>query len=179
MLSKVTVDEICRLVKEDGEKVKLEVGKWYTATNDDGDENKCCFFVTKIYGNKFDAYGFNYKGVYRENSTYFGHVVGSVSYQPASPKTVEQYLRDEAVKKYKVGDKIQPLKDWFYGKENDMILDNISESVLENNNLVFVNASSKKYNTCVFKDGQWATIIQPETITRAEAEKRYDVKITD
>lgn len=31
----------------------------------------------------------------------------------------------------------------------------------------------------ILYDGKFATILKPETITRAEEEKRYDVKITD
>ena len=180
-LSKVTFDEICRLVKED--KAKLEIRKWYRAVCIDGSENKALFYVTEIKGNIFYAYGFNYSGNWRNNwrsNCYFGITNPSeIRYEIASPETVEQYLREEAVKRYKVGYKIQPLKDWFYGYSNDMILANISESVLESNNLVFVKASSEKHNTCVFKDGQWATIIKPETITKAEAEKELGKVITD
>ena len=180
-LSKVTVEEIYRLVKEN--KAKLEIRKWYRAVCIDGSENKALFYVTEIKGNIFYAYGFNYSGNWRNNwrsNCYFGITNPSeIRYEIASPETVEQYLREEAVKRYKVGYKIQPLKDWFYGYSNDMILANISESVLESNNLVFVKASSEKHNTCVFKDGQWATIIKPETITKAEAEKELGKVITD
>jgi len=90
--------------------------------------------------------------------------------QPATPETVEQYLRKEAVKRgYKIGTKIKSISS----KNECICHDEIYYNGFEFNQLLFGMMA------CIFENGVWSEIIQPETITRAEAEKRYDVKITD
>ena len=172
-LSKVTFDEICRLVKED--KAKLEIRKWYRAVCIDGSENKALFYVTEIKGNIFYAYGFNYSGNWRSNwrsNCYFGITNPSeIRYEIASPETVEQYLREEAVKrgfngklKFKpIGSNLEVIRD---GNENTFGFDESSNQLLY-------------CNYVIFRDGQWATILKPETITKAEAEKELGKVITD
>ncbi len=155
-LSKVTVDEICRLVKEDGEKAKLEVGKWY-------------HYIGGLYvwnnGNK--TYGFNSQKRFYEHYS-FSNPDGAVE---ASPEIIEQYLTDEAVRRGFNGKvKFKPI-----GSHNEVIRDG-------NENAFGFDESLNQLLYCnyvVFRDGAWSEIIKPETITRAEAEKRYDVKITD
>jgi len=172
-LSKVTFDEICRLVKED--KAKLEIRKWYRAVCIDGSENKALFYVTEIKGNIFYAYGFNYSGNWRNNwrsNCYFGITNPSeIRYEIASPETVEQYLREEAVKRGFNGKlKFKPI-----GSHLEVIRDG-------NENTFGFNESSNQLLYCnyvIFRDGQWATIINPKTITKAEAEKELGKVITD
>lgn len=197
-LSKVTVDEICNLaakskniaymeyngngcytvnfpplVKED--KAKLEIRKWYRAVCIDGSENKALFYVTEIKGDIFYAYGFNYSGNWRSNwrsNCYFGITNPSeIRYEIASPETVEQYLREEAVKRGFNGKlKFKPI-----GSHLEVIRDG-------NENTFGFNESSNQLLYCnyvIFRDGQWATIIEPETITRAEAEKELGKVIMD
>jgi len=103
-LSKVTVDEICRLIKEDGEKAKLEVGKWY-------------HYIGGLYvwnnGNK--TYGFNSQKRFYEHYS-FSNPDGAVE---ASPEIIEQYLTDEAVRRGFNGKvKFKPI-----GSHNEVIRD--------------------------------------------------------
>ena len=168
-LSKVTVEEIYRLVKEN--KAKLEIRKWYRAVCIDGSENKALFYVTEIKGDNFCAYGFDYLGNW-SNDSYFGITNPSdIRYEIASPETVEKYLREEAVNrgfngklKFKpIGSHLDVIRD---GNENTFGFD---ESL---NQLLYCNY-------VIFRDGQWATILKPETITKAEAEKELGKVITD
>jgi len=156
-LSKVTVDEICRLVKEK-DSPKLEVGKWY-------------HYIGGLYvwNNGNQTYGFNSQKRFDDHYS-FSTSDGAVE---ATPETVEQYLREEAVKRgFVKGTKYKHIK-----------FDTVK--VLkkpENLKLILHNDCNNLTDGCggsIFDNGVWATIIQPETITRAEAEKRYDVKITD
>jgi len=155
-LSKVTVDEICRLIKEDGEKAKLEVGKWY-------------HYIGGLYvwnnGNK--TYGFNSQKRFYEHYS-FSNPDGAVE---ASPETVEQYLTDEAVRRGFNGKvKFKPI-----GSHNEVIRDG-------NENAFGFDESLNQLLYCnyvVFRDGAWSEIIKPETITRAEAEKQLGKVITD
>ena len=155
-LSKVTVDEICRLVKEDGEKVKLEVGKWY-------------HYIGGLYvwNNGNPTYGFNSQKRFDDHYS-FSTSNGAVE---ATSETVQQYLREEAVNrgfngklKFKpIGSHLEVIRD---GNENTFGFD---ESL---NQLLYCNY-------VIFRDGQWATILKPETITKAEAEKQLGKVITD
>ena len=155
-LSKVTVDEICRLVKEDGEKAKLEVGKWY-------------HYIGGLYvwnnGNK--TYGFNSQKRFYEHYS-FSNPDGAVE---ASPEIIEQYLTDEAVRRGFNGKvKFKPI-----GSHNEVIRDG-------NENAFGFDESLNQLLYCnyvVFRDGAWSEIIKPETITRAEAEKQLGKVITD
>ena len=156
-LSKVTVDEICRLVKEK-DSPKLEVGNWY-------------HYIGGLYvwNNGNQTYGFNSQKRFDDHYS-FSTSDGAVE---ATPETVEQYLREEAVKRgFVKGTKYKHIK-----------FDTVK--VLkkpENLKLILHNDCNNLTDGCggsIFDNGVWATIIQPETITRAEAEKRYDVKITD
>ena len=155
-LSKVTVDEICRLVKEDGEKVKLEVGKWY-------------HYIGGLYvwNNGNPTYGFNSQKRFYEHYS-FSTSNGAVE---ATTETVQQYLIEEAVKRgYEKGTKYKHIKF-----DTVRVLkqpENLKLNI-DYNNLTDGCGGS------IFYEGVWATILKPETITRAEAEKRYDVKITD
>jgi len=184
-LSKVTVDEICRLVKDDGDKVKLEVGKYYRSVYIDGSENKALFYITEIKGDVFYAYGFDYLGNW-SNESYFGELGQTgVRYEIATPETVEQYLRDEFIRLgFKKGCKVKcTYFTWevigktrfeFDVEKNQLLLFSSKVRCIETGSVY-----ETETNLTVFDKGKFATIIQPETITRAEAEKRYDVKITD
>lgn len=155
-LSKVTVDEICRLVKEDGEKVKLEVGKWY-------------HYIGGLYvwNNGNTTYGFNSQKHFYEHYS-FSTSNGAVE---ATPETVEQYLIEEAVKRgYEKGTKYKHIK--FDAVEVLKQPENLKLNI-DYNNLTDGCGGS------IFDEGVWATIIKPKTITRSEAEKRLGKVITD
>ena len=162
-LSKVTVDEICRLIKEDGWKKSdpRELNKWY-------ESNEYLIFYT---GNN-QCYGFSKRDrKYHLGLTHTesGHICGE--YQPATPETVEQYLTDEAVRRGFNGKvKFKPI-----GSHNEVIRDG-------NENAFGFDESLNQLLYCnyvVFRDGAWSEIIKPETITRAEAEKQLGKVITD
>ena len=158
-LSKVTVDEICRLVKEDREKVKLEVGKWYKSLSE--------------YGSVFEYLGdMKVRGFFRGTTwTDEWEWIASIEVEPASPETVQQYLREEAVKRgYEKGTKYKHIK--FDTVEVLKQPENLKLNI-EYNNLTDGCGGS------IFDEGVWATIIHPETITRAEAEKQLGKVITD
>ena len=168
-LSKVTVDEICRLVKDkDKQPIKpvITYGGWY--------QNKSNPKIVVFY-EKDDAvfggvgYGFDDCGGFTHANN-LSLKSFKEDWQPATPETVEQYLRKEAVKRgYKIGTKIKSISS----KNECICHDEIYYNGFEFNQLLFGMMA------CIFENGVWSEIIQPETITRAEAEKRYDVKITD
>jgi len=168
-LSKVTVDEICRLVKDKDKKPQPQLGKWYKVKNL---KNGCLgfpdigFFTDEKHTDGIcgGIDGFNLKTingrVWRVNG----------DFSELSPETVEQYLTDEAVKRgYKIGTKIKSISS----KNECICHDEIYYNGFEFNQLLFGMMA------CIFENGVWSEIIQPETITRAEAEKRLGKVITD
>jgi len=167
-LSKVTVDEICRLVKEQPKPlVKLETCKWYQLKTH---SHVIAFYEKDNDKGSSSGYGFNDDGIFEYDDSWCFKSRPN-DWQPASPETVEQYLREEAVKrgfngklKFKpIGSHLEVIRD---GNENTFGFD---ESL---NQLLYCNY-------VIFRDGQWATIINPKTITKAEAEKELGKVITD
>ena len=160
-LSKVTVDEICRLVKEQPKLRKINV--WYGSK----EYPKLCW-----RSDESNCYGLNWKGNWEfksRNSKELSTLTDD-DYE-LSPETVEQYLKAEAVKRgYEKGTKYKHIK--FDAVEVLKQPENLKLNI-DYNNLTDGCGGS------IFDEGVWATILKPETITRAEAEKRYDVKITD
>lgn len=182
-LSKVTVDEICRLVKEDGEKVKLEAGNWYKSET----YSNALYFITKIEDNKFYAYGCNGNGNWESECEWCDNLKEEIKDQKpyeATPETVGQYLINEFIR-------LGWNENCIVATDNKWILKgNIEFKFVPDKNILQLwsdygkclnSDNEQNYRSAlnVFRDGKFATIIQPETITRAEAEKRYDVKITD
>ena len=160
-LSKVTVDEICRLVKEQPKLRKINV--WYGSK----EYPKLCW-----RSDESNCYGLNWKGNWEfksRNSKELSTLTDD-DYE-LSPETVEQYLKAEAVKKgYKKGVKIKNHQGTFTLEDLDIVFNT------QYNDGIYTRQGSGVW-LCM--NGVWSEIIQPETITRAEAEKRYDVKITD
>ncbi len=168
IIDKVTVDEICRLVKED--KPKLEVGKWYKSET----YPNALYFITKIEDNNFYAYGFNGNGNWEYECEWCDNLKKEIKDQKpyeASPETVQQYLIEEAVKRgYEKGTKYKHIK---YDTVEFLKQPKNLKLNIEYNNLTDGCGGS------IFDEGVWATIIKPETITRAEAEKQLGKVITD
>jgi len=168
-LSKATVDEICRLVKEDGEKVKLEVGKWNYIKSKSYDF-VFRVFITEIKWTKVLGYGFDEKNIFYENTEFISLKEIDYSYL-LNPETVQQYLIEEAVKRgYEKGTKYKHIK--FDTVEVLKQPENLKLN-LDYNNLTDGCGGS------IFDEGVWATIIKPETITRAEAEKQTVFTVVD
>ena len=182
-LSKVTVDEICQLVKDKDKKPKPQLGKWYKVTNL---KNGCLgfpdigFFTDEKHTDGIcgSIDGFNLKTI---NGRVW-RVNGDFSELP--PETVEQYLRDEFIR-------LGWNENCIVETDNKWILKgNIEFKFVPEQNILQLwsdygkclnSDNEQNYRSAlnVFNNGKFATIIKPETITRAEAEKRYDVKITD
>jgi len=151
-LSKVTVDEICRLVKEDRDKVKLEVGKWY-------------HYIGGLYvwnnGNK--TYGFNSQ---KRFDDHYSFATSNGAFE-ASPETVEQYLKNEFIR---LGGKVGAKVECLFAKQ----IKTIEELKFTYGGSLWIDCG--KLSALVFRNGKFATILNPETITRAEAEKRLNNK---
>lgn len=157
-LSKVTVDEIFRLVKEENDKpnFKPNLGDW-------------CHYMGGLYvwNDGEITYGFNHQGRYGDK--YLFSVYQEAA--KATPETVEQYLKAEAVKRgYKKGVKVK--------RPNTFV--NKGIAIIEHNEFKKLGVIGFQIGgVSIFEKGVWATIIQPETITRAEAEKQLGKVITD
>lgn len=153
-LSKVTVDEICRLVKEQPKLRKINV--WYGSK----EYPKLCW-----RSDGSNCYGLNWKGNWEfksRNSKELSTLTDD-DYE-LSPETVEQYLKAEAVKKgYKKGVKIKNHQGTFTLEDLDIVFNT------QYNDGIYTRQGSGVW-LCM--NGVWSEIIQPETITRAEAEKR-------
>lgn len=91
----------------------------------------------------------------------------------ATPEEVTEALINEAVKRYKVGDYISPLSNFYYCT-NDLKIYNIEfEYCNSSKSLYFI--SKNGFCIGVFKNGVWAEIIP--TITKEDAEKELGKKI--
>jgi hypothetical protein len=173
-LSKLTTDHIIELCKDENIKEfminngvlknELEVGKWYKI------KNKNILFIKLESG----FYGF-LNGV--EKKLNWEWVYNSY-YELATPQEVETALKNEAVKNYKMGDKIEPIENLYYGGSK-MIIDNLNFKYNFEDNLLFVE-DEKGYAVFVFNKGVWAEIIKEETyikiplsvITLTESDKK-------
>jgi len=131
--------------------------------------------------NDFDSdegYGFKLDGSWGSwgNDTY----IVCHKLAPATDKEVEQALIKEAKRRgFKDGVKLNVDGIGFYqGYGNDLIITDMNKIVFnpDSNGLV-ARKQGGDYNTAIFKDGKWATII--ETITKAQAEKELNKTIID
>lgn len=140
------------LAKEEVKK-ELEVGKWYFGELDN--ERKTLFCFNGEYG-LFTQYGFNVKG---EWSNQIGCIEG-LKYTEATPQEVEKALIEEAKRRYKVGYKLSKVHD-DYSKGDRIFSLNLShQSGLCD--LWIDNDGDRGHSSCIFKNGQWATIIEQE-----------------
>jgi len=169
-LSKATVDEICRLVKDkDKQPIKpvITYGGWY--------QNKSNPKIVVFY-EKDDAvfggvgYGFDAFGGFTHANNWSLKSFKE-DWQPATHKTVEQYLKAEAVKREFVkGTKYKHIK--FDTVEVLKKPENLKLN-LDYNNLTDGCGGS------IFDKGVWATIIEEETkdMTVKQIEEKLGHKI--
>lgn len=139
-------------------KNELEVGKWYKY---EGEKE----FITFI---KPDCrrYGIGLNGKWFCDANKINEVNG---YYEATEQEVFEALKNEAVKRYKVGDYINCLHYKYLDKVYNLNFE-ISED------LTCIRLRNKEgYLGCVFDSGKWAEIIP--TITKQEAEKQLNCKI--
>lgn len=140
--------------------VKLEPGKWYKS------KIGGLWFVEefKDNGNTQTSFGINKYGDWQDRS-YTRNSEGLVK---AIHQEVETALKNEAVKRYKVGDYI--FDGWSKIQANIERLDKFDFSY---NTLFVLNNNNSK--TALFCDGIWATVIP--TMSLKEAEEKLNVKI--
>jgi hypothetical protein len=163
-LSKLTTDHVVELCKEPNIKEfminngvvknELEVGKWYKSPK----YGQALFCLQEVKELRINAYGFDYNGVWH-NLVDFGKL--SNERELATPQEVATALKNEAVKKYKMGDKIEPIENLYYGGSK-MIIDNLNFKYNFEDNLLFVE-DEKEYAVFVFNKGVWADPIKEET----------------
>jgi len=159
-LSKATVDEICRLVREDGEKVKLEKGLWY--------RNR--WGARYLFqGDGVQTYGFT-----NDEKFMFTKVAWSDKMQEwrlDNPEAIKECFKSEALKKgYKKGVKIRNHQGTFTLEDLDIVFNT------QYSDGIYTRQGSGVW-LCM--NGVWSEIIQPETITRAEAEKQTVFTVVD
>jgi len=172
-LSKSTVDEICRLVKEDGEKVKkpnLQLGKWYKVINL---QNGCLgfpdigFFTDEKHTDGLCG------GIDRFNLKTINGRVWRVNgdFAELPPETVQQYLTDEFIR---LGGKVGAKVGCLALKESIETITSMDFYFEQSENCLWVQSNTDCSNkgACIFDNGKFATIIKPKTITRAEAENQ-------
>lgn len=104
-------------------------------------------------------------------------------YRKATKEEVEECLIAEAERRCLVsGVGIKPLKDWFYGIANSMVIEHECNYIYYPSNDTLVVKSSNDYTICLYSNGKWAEKIN--TMTKSEAEKKLNelgvnIKIVD
>ena len=129
--------------------MKLQEGTWYTHTDD-----KCCYYITRIHENgKYDAFGLDYKGRWRNNE-YFGSETdqNNKRINVATTKEVIEALIKEAKKRYNAGDIVKSLKN-----NTSLEIANVSNFTNAANSEDELWASGVGLNPKIFYKGKWAT----------------------
>lgn len=158
--------------------VKLEIGKWYIVTNIKsgslGFEGIGQYTKEKPQSGLLETdLGFNFRDVrgriWRTN--------GDI--RLATPEEVTEALKNEAVMRYKVGDIIEDLRNYYKGEYNNMIFGSV-DFRLEKNGAFYVRSTNKYWTKIMNSSGQWATVIKTKTIQQAEEllkELGHEIKI--
>lgn len=151
-------------------KNELEVGKWYKNKYDS------LFCVTEKDDEKYRAYGFA-QGNWIDLGEFTNNEDLSTDTE-ATPQEVETALTNEAKKRYRIGDIINPLENYYYVDFKKLTIENLNFISENNNSCVFIEKSNG-YNIGVMKNGKWATIIERKkmTISEIENELGYSVEI--
>jgi len=134
-------------VSEHIKPTQLEVGKWYKSEH----ELMC---LTKKEHGFFYGYGFHDVEFYKE--TIWGD--NPTVWVEATPEEVSTSLINEAKRRYKKGDVVKPLSNYVYGRKNCLTISNIDFET-EHSRTLFVK-STNGYFIGLFKDGQWAEIVE-------------------
>jgi hypothetical protein len=134
-------------------KTKLEVGKWYRF------KNAICFYKDNI-----SQFGVDGIGDWNNECFWLSNENFHKKWNLATEEEVTEALKNEAVNRYKIGDRIE--LEGFYHGAKDKIVENLS-FIYDENTLVIQN--KEKYYIGLFHNGNWAEVIP--TITKEEAEK--------
>lgn len=133
-------------------KKELDVGKWYKSWNDSYNGYDLSYYT----GTGTD-YGFHYS-VYWFSEQYWIKNTMPSEWVEATPQEVEKALIEEAKRRYKVGDKLSQIY------EDRSLGNRIFSNILgfqESDNTLWIDCD-KGYSSCIFKNGQWATIIEQD-----------------
>lgn len=140
------------------EKKEMVVGGWYVI---DYDGLYSLFNFVKLDGNDLYAYGFNYKKEFLTEKIFCdisNHDTSKI--REATHQEVEEALKAEAVRRYKVGDRIEFLDNYAYCQTEFNTIENIDFIVQGEPDVVFIRTNG--WNLGLYKEGKWATIIQPK-----------------
>ena len=154
--------------------MEYEIGKWYIAT----DNRECLFYVTKIeyendeQYNAMYAYGFDWQGKWVTDEIEYTNYI---SYDPkterlATQEEVKEALIKEAIKR---GFTLGTVVDKFKGSHNGpRVIDKYDESQFSFNWYDFrLCGASSNSALVLFKDGNWAEIIEKEEEVKDESMK--------
>src|SRR6478735_4893214 len=159
----------------DAFKTELIVGKWYKSKIE-CNKFKCVFNSLDSKGDQlFDGYGFDCFGNFFNDGQDMVSKEKSKKLVPMSESEVFEALKNEAVKRYKIGNYVKCLDI-----NTNLLLSGLG--ILGSNKTVhydghgrcWMNVNSSR-NALRLDNGKWATII--ETITKQEAEKLLNKKI--
>jgi hypothetical protein len=165
-----TVNTIFELKKAESEKPKLEVGKWYKSTK----SKKILAFITEVLEDRFIYYGFNAGGDH-VNNDWYTFADSGINMVPSTPQEVQQRLTDYAVNVLgmKEGSHVDRTAiNSEYNNEDVCKLDwnkNQHGTYNESKNELYV------FGRLVFKDGIFATVIQPTQITASELLREHNL----
>jgi len=130
---------------------QLEVNKWYT-------NNNALFYVTSLNKKDFFAYGFDYKGVWHNDSVGWGKPNNDGAVE-ATHAEVEAALIGEAKRRYVLGESV--IKSFASGigyKMNNACFEISTENYNGGTDVFGVRAGG----CCVYANGLWAEVIAAE-----------------
>lgn len=142
------------------EKKELVVGKWYTC----GDN---CIFNHQDKNSSYGVLKGQWIQKWGTNPEYFAEPIIE-----ATQQEVEEALKAEILKRYKVGDLVY-LKDG-EGETKKLLLDEFK--YYPKDNQMYVSTEGLRMAK-MFDNGIFAEIIQPKKMTKAEAEIMYNIEI--
>lgn len=150
---------------EDKKELGLEVGKWYKYPN--YQKFNLCITEVDKKTKTVKGYGFGVDGLWMDDAKndiwHFQELELCIE---MTQQEVEEALKAEAVRRYKVGD-IVLIND---NKHKLSGLDTFGGFCHFYNNIIWINEHESS-NVRVFENGKWAEIIQPKKMTQAEIEK--------
>jgi len=150
------------------DKKELVINRWIFVERDENYINNEIPALVLYQGEK-QTYGFSHVGKWLNNYGSYGTFTNpKYKYRKATPQEIQQALKNEARKRYKVGDKITDAigrKAIFTGKI-------IYHEGTENNGI------SNGNNMWIMRNGIWAEVIKPKQMTKEQIEKELGYEIS-
>jgi len=149
---------------------KLEIGRWYKGTY--LNSNNDLLFISNLDEKRnLKGFGVSYAGNWfdcRKKTLHYGNIEESNDWTPATDTEVLEALTNEAKKKYKIGDYVNPPSKIWSRKIKLYLAKDEKEFTYRNNELLFCGVQ-------IYSNGKWAEIVK--TYTKEEAEKMLNAKI--